>query len=152
MFYISHRGNIHGPNKRNENKVEYIENASNQGFDVEIDVWYYKNNFYLGHDKPLYKVKKSFLLRKNFWCHAKNLDALVNLEKIKSNYFWHQNDDYTITSKGYIWAYPGKKLNKNAIYVLPEWCKKFDTTLKYCGVCSDYIEKYRKKILTLKKK
>ena len=53
----------------------------------------------------------------------KILMHFVNLEKIKSNYFWHQNDDYTITSKGYIWAYPGKKLNKNAIYVLPEWCK-----------------------------
>ena len=25
------------------------------------------------------------------------------------NYFWHQTDDFTLTSHGYIWTYPGKK-------------------------------------------
>ena len=60
MFYISHRGNIFGPNKIEENKIEYINHAVKLGFDVEIDVWFYKNNYYLGHDEPLYKVKKIF--------------------------------------------------------------------------------------------
>ena len=25
------------------------------------------------------------------------------------NYFWHQNDKFTLTSKGYIWTFPGNK-------------------------------------------
>ena len=83
MFFISHRGNISGPNKKDENKFEYIKNALNLGFDVEIDIWYYKNNFYLGHDEPIFKVNKFFLLNKKLWCHAKNLEALLNLKKIK---------------------------------------------------------------------
>jgi len=150
MFYISHRGNIFGPNKKNENKIDYIKNALDLGFDVEIDVWYHKNNFYLGHDEPQFKTNESFLLTKEFWCHAKNFEALVNLKKIKSNYFWHQEDDYILTSSGYIWTYPGKKLDKKSIYVLPEWSKKFDNSLNFSGICSDFIDKYKKKILTLK--
>ena len=35
MFYISHRGNIFGPNKKNENKIDYIKNALNHGFEVD---------------------------------------------------------------------------------------------------------------------
>ena len=119
---------------------------------MEIDIWYFKNNFYLGHDEPKYKVKKSFLSNKNFWCHAKNFEALINLKNINANYFWHQEDDYVLTSSGYIWTYPGKKLYKKSIYVLPELLKKFDNTLNFRGICSDFIYKYRKKILTLKNK
>jgi hypothetical protein len=151
MFFISHRGNISGPNKKDENKFEYIKNALNLGFDVEIDIWYYKNNFYLGHDEPIFKVNKFFLLNKKLWCHAKNLEALLNLKKIKANYFWHQKDDYVLTSSGYLWTYPGKKLSKASIYVLPENLKKFDNSLIYKGICSDYIAKYKKKIMVLKK-
>jgi hypothetical protein len=36
------------------------------------------------------------------------------------NYFWHQSDDYTITSKGYFWTYPGKKISNKSVIVLPE--------------------------------
>ena len=153
MILISHRGNLNGPQPENENRPDYIEKAL-LNYNVEIDIFFYKNELWLGHDNPQYKIKNLNWLENNkLWCHAKNLEALDKMLKYpKIHCFWHQNDDYTITSKGYIWAYPGKKLNKNAIYVLPEWCKKFDTTLKYCGVCSDYMEKYRKKILTLKKK
>ena len=152
MFYISHRGNVFGPNKNEENKIDYINYAIKLGFDVEIDVWFYKDNFYLGHDEPLYKVKKNFILKKNFWCHAKNFEALINLKKINANYFWHQNDDYVLTSSGYIWTFPGKKLYKKSIYVLPEHQKKFDNSQNYKGICSDFIDKYRNKILNLRKK
>ena len=36
------------------------------------------------------------------------------------NYFWHQKDDYTITSNGYFWTYPGKKISNRSVIVLPE--------------------------------
>ena len=44
MFYfISHRGNLNGPDRDNENKQSYIEFALNKGFDVEIDIRTYKD-------------------------------------------------------------------------------------------------------------
>jgi hypothetical protein len=55
--------------------------------------------------------------------------------------FWHQKDDVTLTSQGYIWAYPGKQPLKNSIAVLPE--RNNDDTSQCSGICSDVIEKYK---------
>ena len=57
------------------------------------------------------------------------------------HYFWHQNDDITLTSKGYIWAYPGKQPIKNSIAVLPEIHN--DDISNCIGICSDIIEAYK---------
>ena len=143
MKFISHRGNINGKNLELENNPTYIKEAIKKGYDVEIDVWFI-DTFYLGHDKPEYKVTKSFLENTKLWCHAKNLLALENLQKLKTKYFWHQEDDYTLTSNGYIWTYPGKKLSKKSICVLPE-LKKIRIPKHISGICSDKIEKYKKK-------
>lgn len=141
MILISHRGNINGINKKYENNPTYIQSAINKGYNVEIDVWY-KNAFFLGHDRPQFKVSQKFLENKKFWCHAKNLEALEKLQKLKTKYFWHQEDDYTLTSNGYIWTYPGKKLSKKSICVLPELNKKKLPKL-ISGICSDFIERYK---------
>lgn len=142
MIYISHRGNLDGKSKNHENSPEYVLNALKKGFDVEIDVWFKNGNFYLGHDDPKYKIEKKFLENNQFWCHAKNTEAIYEMSKINCHYFWHQEDDYTITSRGIIWTYPGKLLLKNSICVLPEL---FDKQILNClGICSDYIQKYKK--------
>ena len=142
MILISHRGNLNGKKVDEENSPKYIIKALEEGFDVEIDVWYINNNFFLGHDGPEYKVEIKFLENKKLWCHAKNLDALLHLSKINSIYFWHQEDDYTLTSNGYIWTYPGKILTKQSICVLPE-----TTNIKKIydcyGICSDFILRYK---------
>jgi glycerophosphoryl diester phosphodiesterase len=48
MKLIAHRGNTEGPNPLEENKPEYIEEAIENGFDVEIDIWFVhkQNNFF----------------------------------------------------------------------------------------------------------
>ena len=143
MIFISHRGNINGIKKKFENNPNYIQHAIEKGFNVEIDVWY-KDYFFLGHDKPQYKVSSKFLENAKFWCHAKNLEALEKLQRLRTKYFWHQNDDYTLTSNGYIWTYPGKKLSKKSICVLPE-IKKTKIKKFISGICSDFIEKYKRK-------
>ena len=81
MFLISHRGNLNGPNAKDENKPEYIKEALSKDFDVEVDVRNYNNKLYLGHDEPLYEVNESFLLNKKLWCHAKDANALEELKK-----------------------------------------------------------------------
>jgi hypothetical protein len=61
----------------------------------------------------------------------------------KWNYFWHQEDDYTLTSLHYIWAYPGKKLTNNSICVLPERANYDTLELRSCkGVCTDFVYQY----------
>ena len=48
-------------------------------------------------------------------------NKLVEIDRngVYLNYFWHQEDKVTLTSKGYLWAYPGV-ICDNAITVLPE--------------------------------
>ena len=69
MFFISHRGNIDGKITQFENSIDYILTAS-ENYDVEIDIWFYKNHFYFGHDEPKYLIDRSYLKRtfdkKNF--------------------------------------------------------------------------------------
>jgi hypothetical protein len=141
MILISHRGNISGPNQSLENHPDYILTALKGGFDVEIDFWCVKKKLFLGHDYPQYPIKKNFLNNKKLWLHAKNLEGLIFLNKTGYNYFWHEKDSFAITSKGYIWTYPGKELSKLAICVLPE---RFNWKKTKCiGICSDFIKNYK---------
>ena len=115
MKFIAHRGNLKGRDPDNENRPEYIDEAISQGFDVEIDVWFSGGYYLLGHDIPQYMVDLQWLLDRAeyLWCHAKNLDALHDLIQYpKLNVFWHQEDDYTMTTHNFIWTYPGKNIRK----------------------------------------
>jgi hypothetical protein len=144
MKLISHRGNIDGKNVEKENTLSYIKTALSKGYDVEIDVWYVEDKWYLGHDKPQHKVKFDFLASDGLWLHAKNGDALYHLLQDRScNVFWHTDEDWVLTSKKYIWTYPNKFLYPNSICVLPEL--GYNGDIKACkGICSDFISRYEK--------
>ena len=147
MILISHRGNIDQKIPALENTPEYIDKALSKGYDVEIDVWLKSGSWYLGHDDPVTKIDIDYLTNKNLWCHAKNIEALdAMLSHGSIRCFWHQKDDVTLTSDNYIWTYPGKKLVKNSICVMPEWVGivKGDNRLNQCsGICSDLIENFK---------
>jgi hypothetical protein len=152
MKIISHRGNLNGPDPENENKYSYIQSCLDLGFDVEIDIWAIDGQLYLGHDKPQYAIDKPSVasIGLNGWFHCKNLGALEyfkdNFNSL--NYFWHQSDDYTITSSGYFWTYPGKLIGEQSIIVLPETIEGSEVVkmlaAKPYGVCTDYPKQYRK--------
>ena len=57
------------------------------------------------------------------------------------NYFWHENDKFTITSRGYIWSYPDF-INKS-ITVVKE--KTFIIPYNILGICTDYVFFYKNK-------
>jgi hypothetical protein len=142
---ISHRGNLNGPNSCKENDPDWIEYVIDLGYDVEVDIWY-DGGFYLGHDKPEYKINKKWLEKnsKFLWIHCKNQKALFELSRMGSqyNYFWHQNDYYTLTSKSFIWVYPNKRLLKYSICVLPEL--GINGRIKECyAICTDFVERYK---------
>ena len=142
MRLISHRGNINGKQPIIENMPSYVDTALKLGYDVEVDVWYESDIFYLGHDFAQYEIKEEYLNNKRLWCHAKNSAALYFMRKANIHCFWHEGDDYTLTSQGYTWTYPKKELHENSICVLPEL--GYNGVLEKCfGICSDYVEDYK---------
>jgi hypothetical protein len=141
MILISHRGNIDGRIPEKENHPHYIETTLVSGYDVEVDVWYVDGKLMLGHDKPQYDVNLMWFTHRfnKLWVHCKNMESLIYFRDCgyDINYFWHQTDDVIITSKGFLWAHPGKQPINNSIAVLPELYN--DDTKECIGVCSDFI-------------
>ena len=141
MIKIAHRGNIYGPSTM-ENHPDHILSAINLGYDVEIDVWNIDNLYYLGHDKPKFLIDFNFLesISNNAWVHCKNLSALTKLSMINNiNCFWHQQDDHTLTSMGYVWTYPGKSCEERSILVYLGMPNKDILSKNFYGICSDFV-------------
>jgi hypothetical protein len=140
---ISHRGNLQGPKTCDENSLDAIHNAIKNDFDVEIDLRYVDGNFFLGHDEASYKISIDQLIpiKDRLWIHCKNFAALDELCGSDFNYFFHHSDDHTLTSRGYIWTFPGKDLGKNNILVMPEYAMPLNDVFKLAawGICSDYV-------------
>lgn len=146
MLLIAHRGLMDGPNKELENHPDQIRRAWEAGYDCEIDLWVKGKEFWLGHDEPQYQIDVHFLYQGPAWIHAKNLEALYYLTFTELDYFWHQNDDFVITSNGCIWTYPGKELTDCSIMVMPEWNNPdlTDFIIPECsGICTDYVNKVK---------
>lgn len=148
MKYIAHRGLLDGPNSELENHPDTVNKAIAMGFDVEVDIWYVNDIWYTGHDNPTYEITKDFLYNKKLWIHCKNLEALHYLSGMNLQYFWHQNDDFVLTSNNYIWTFPGKPLTDRSIMVLPE---NIDSELNNIhvncyGICSDYIKTIKERL------
>ncbi len=146
MFLIAHRGNFEGPCPEYENCPKYLLEGlvTNNVFHMEIDVWKKNGQLYLGHNAPNYKVNDDFIVNSRFWCHAKNLEAFEHmLNRPLVHCFWHQEDDFVLTSRGYIWTYPGKTLTSKSIYVMPEQCGFEELPFEIAGICSDFINNYK---------
>ena len=147
MKIIAHRANINGPNQKCENKINNIKKCIKFGWDVEIDIRVINEEFYLGHDNAcdIINIEELRLIKNRAWIHCKNLEAFSIFNRLEEgfNYFWHQKDSYTLTSKGYIWSYPGEKLSKKCICVMPELLNPLNELsdlkkLKISGLCTDY--------------
>ena len=111
MKLISHRGNLTGKDPNTENSPDKIDFCIFKGFDVEIDLWVIKDKIYLGHDYPQYEIDKKYLDERqdSIWIHCKNETCLFYFNRSNYNYFWHETDKFTITSKRFIWTYPEQK-------------------------------------------
>jgi hypothetical protein len=148
MIYISHRGNLTGKAPEFENSPAYIYRAIEQGFEVEVDLREKDGRFYLGHEKPQYLIDSNFIeeCKDNLWFHCKDAKSLEYAIDEGTNCFFHKADDYTLTSKGYVWAFPGfAKANSKTIGVLPELYRTVEEMkgLDYYGYCSDVIQYIR---------
>lgn len=143
MIKIAHRGNINGKLPEMENSPNYVMAAIEKGYDCEIDLWCLKEKFFLGHDGPQYNIGEKFLfdLSSKLWIHCKNLEALkfVSENKGSLNGFWHQEDRYTLTTRGYIWTYPNQPTTTLSILVhLDKWNETINHQ-QLTGICSDFM-------------
>ena len=136
--FIAHRGNTQGPDPTNENTIDYLKSAY-LNHDVEIDLLGHKGILYLGHDEPHEPAPLGFLQGEGVWCHAKNYEAAELLSSMRVHWFWHQTDDFALTSDDFLWCYPGVHIiNPRAVWLdlenipLPE-----DISIVY-GICGDY--------------
>jgi hypothetical protein len=144
MILIAHRGLINGPDKNLENNPSQIQQALSLGFDCEIDIWKVEDEFFLGHDSPTYPISSEYLVNCQFWVHAKNFEALEWLiNKSNSiNFFWHEQDQYAVTSKHFIWTCDQKYLTNRT--VLMKANLKDVSNINCFAVCSDYVSLIKK--------
>jgi len=139
MKFIAHRGNINGRIIDRENDPLYIQEAIEMGFDAEIDLWY-DQDLYLGHDKPKYKIDVNFIkdFQESLWIHCKDLRALNYSCNQNFNAFFHIKDDFTLTSKNFIWTYPNiQQFCFRSIIVSLDKTEKIPSYIY--GICSDII-------------
>lgn len=118
MIVISHRGRLSGSIDDTDNTIGSVNLALGKGFDVEVDIWGdIDGTLALGHDRPEEPVSIEYLSNSKLWVHAKNQSALGILYGSEVNYFFHQDDAFTVTSKGYPWGHldTDQTIN-NAIY------------------------------------
>jgi hypothetical protein len=146
VIIISHRGNLNGPKPKLENDPASVIGTLDRGLLCEIDVWYIKNKWYLGHDYPKYPVKWNFFIshETNIICHAKNTAALEKLLDRGFHVFMHKSDPMVLTSLGWVVCMHYAAWPKDrAVVMFPELLSpKLLAASKPFAICTDYPVKY----------
>jgi hypothetical protein len=153
MHIIAHRGLLDGPNPDRENSPYMIDYATEQGFEVEVDLRYNDGSWWLGHYISHYEIPVSFVLRPHIWSHCKTVETFYKMREVCEsidpaliNYFYHDSDKVVLTSTGAIWTYMGipETQHTESICVLPEVTYGWDNmeeivnSGKWAGFCTDY--------------
>jgi hypothetical protein len=139
---IAHRGLIDGPNHDAENSMTTITEWCRQGRASEIDIWWHREAFWIGHDEPREPVSPEFLHSEYLWIHAKNPEGLYHLQKLSNEkgwglrIFYHTDEDYVLTTTGDIIIYPGLPDMEGWTYMMPEIGNIIPTVA--AKICSDY--------------
>jgi len=108
MDFIAHRGNYQGRDSTRENTQEYMNEAIEAGHHVEVDVQLLNGVLWYGHDNPQAWADEKFLAKREVIVHAKTIECIPPLMHIDAHFFFHDQDDCTLTSNGWVWCYPGK--------------------------------------------
>jgi len=161
MKLISHRGNLSGRIPKRENHPDFIQEAIDAGFDVEIDLRMEQNRLFLGHDLPQYEVTSDWLFMRSprLWIHAKDFESLcfLNAERLSFyNYFAHTSDPYCLVRCGrvnppsLIWLHDLTVKAPMTQCVIPlldlsSVNSFFCRSNAVYGICSDYVTECKKK-------
>lgn len=154
------------PNK--ENRSEYLFDAIDEGFMVEVDIMTsIDGELYLGHDSLVERLTDELMCELlSTDCaifHVKDLGAIHKIQKYRDaiHWFWHDKDNITLTSRNLIWTWPGTNFSWNTSGVIENQPEFYDgqegliewihhihkgVILKPHGVCSDYVWLIRQSI------
>jgi hypothetical protein len=139
---IAHRGLIDGPNHSIENSMTSITEWCRQGRASEIDIWWHREAFWIGHDEPRERVSPEFLRSEFLWIHAKNPEGFYHLQKLSNErgwglrIFYHTDEDYVLTTTGDTIIYPGLPDMEGWTYMMPEMGSVIPTVA--ANICSDF--------------
>lgn len=139
---IAHRGLIDGPNHSIENSMTSITEWCRQGRASEIDIWWHREAFWIGHDEPRERVSPEFLRSEFLWIHAKNPEGFYHLQKLSNErgwglrIFYHTHEDYVLTTTGDTIIYPGLPDMEGWTYMMPEMGSVIPTVA--ANICSDF--------------
>ena len=146
--HICHRGNLL-KHYSDENDPDVLDLRVENGYDVECDVWYYKEELWLGHDEPEHVVTIEWLDSPRKLVHAKDgktFEYLLEqngLRGLDLHIFYHTTEDYILTNKGVIIAYPGKPLLEGSLCMMPERATySLEERKKLFFLCSDSKDGY----------
>jgi hypothetical protein len=148
--FICHRGNLQQKFVPDENKPDLLEQRIREGYSVELDVWYQKEKYWLGHDEPQYEVEFEWLMKnlESKYIHCKNGETFAHLLSkcgrlgYNANVFYHTNEDYALTSRGHIIVLPGKSLLHGSVNMMPEMAairRPLSEWNKTFAFCSDSV-------------
>lgn len=138
---ISHRGNMFGPTEGLENNPSLIE-ATAVFFKVEVDVRKVNGEYWLGHDKPEYKVSLEWLanLKDRLMLHCKDVHTYEcdNLESFHR--FMHDDEPTVLCSRGNILKHPDVPHVPDSYNMMPENSdyESYDTIMASKAVCTDF--------------
>ena len=126
MILIANRGNLYGPLPETENSTDTLNDAIARGFHVTIDLWWYDDCFWLGTRSPKYKLMgggEDWLQysMNSLWIHARDPEALRRASDLGLNVFWHQTDEYALTTWGYMLGFYGRPpVGDQFVHMMPE--------------------------------
>ena len=150
---IAHRGNLRGIDRRRENTWAYLKEALDAGFDVEVDIVWRDNTYFLGHQ--LYTNLELMVLeiwdyKDRIWFHAKTVTTLYKIRFHDVNAFYHDEDPCVLTTKGIMWNHVRSiEISPGSIVVLPEMSGILDHEPdiygRVFGICTDLIYHHERK-------
>jgi glycerophosphoryl diester phosphodiesterase len=150
---IAHRGVVDGDYSGKENTIDSIISCLRSGYEVEVDVTFKDGVLYLGHDEPQEKLTDLWLAMRSqttwipysgIWYHCKDSGSMDYFKREGiHNYFFHDLDGFTITSKGHFWTADLIGCYPVDTFVV---AKTFEDTMSQigtncAGICSPFVGK-----------
>ena len=143
-----------GANQALENSPAYIDAAILAGYDVEIDLRFIAGGIFLGHDDPVYEVDLDWVLKRKdrLYVHAKTLETVQFLSSLDDvHFFFHDEDDCTLTSRKTVWVHPKARPIEGCIFVMPERSNVDMKDMLICSaICTDHVIHYEQEYNILK--
>ena len=145
MIYIAHRGNLYGPEPDSENQISYLRRGLIAGFMVESDIRFVDGRWWTGHDEPIDEVPKEMMTNQQILWHAKTMEtaaAIIADDFLRRlmHWFWHDDDHFAMTSKGWLLSHAAHQPVKGCIQV----CLTNDEPASgVSGICSDFVGRLR---------